>query len=514
MDIPTKYYIEKEKSKEIISLLRSNNLEISIFDLADELVFTKQTWSKSQILMFFFLGFSIFILCVYNSKKIIIYKLNGYSNINVITSELQSTIWCTILSMISFETVLVFLFEIFQNCGIRFFLYSLPSTLLDCVLMIICIIVPSLIVLFINHASNIKGKKNLLSIKIVSFFMIAAAYVLCIYYSNNSITMFKQVKEMKEFKRNFKIEKLYSLCFNESSRDVDNFFKDFNARCEQLYNILYDENKIVFCYIEENDNKRNSPVLIVNKRYINLLLNYKYISEESFKDLKNGKIIFIPSGIDEEQVNQCKISIPEAELRYYYFEKTFPVFSPLPNNWNGYVRKPIILVIDNPVTLGISPLIMMESDSFFVYDQKKSLNDLLVDTATRSIVSNIKSVSELYGEEIENADITLYEFSFNLIFYLLSFVSIAIFYAIIYFDVEKKKIILKYLLGFKDIHILIDFFLECIIICFIYFLIFDMNVRTFILSIMYEIIIIIIFTIVWKRFRTMRICGILKGEEI
>ena len=508
-----KYYIEKTKVDKVITYLTSKGYTVSIIDNMTGNVFRTQSWSKEQFLMILFISISLFIRHINGSRIISICKLNGYSDNDVAVQESKKTlkylIICTFVVFLSCTILL----EIISGCGIGFIAYSLKNiVLLNIIIILTSVLSPLIVAKFFCPITSIKRRRSKVVIRLLSIAMVGAATFINLHYSANAYMFITQANMLYRHRDDIGNEDIYSLCFNESSTDFNANYDELSSRCEKLYEYLYRNNKIVFSHVELYDDG-NQVIIYVNNNFLKLLHNNNYLNG-IYDDLSHSMILILPKNLNSLYIQDLKDAFPEAKCQVYEDDITVPALSPSLENRKGVFKNPILLVMNDPLSLGGNPLTIMNSNSFFLWDSKHHIQEVLKENGLDTVVSNIKSVNDLYVEEFENSIIFLLEALFQLVFYYILFSVIAIYYISVCFESDKKIIGIEYLFGYSSIEMLSAYIIEFLIIGSIYFLLFDTSLVTIILLLSYDIYFMVCFAFEWKKYRAKKLVNILKGEEL
>lgn len=465
------YFIDIDKSDDFIKLL-SDNFNIKVLNSIN--VSISYLSVRNVALPFILYLSSLLFYILSKRREIVIKKMAGYSNINVVADIISGTLKdiMVIISFILLVNILI-MNILYPGCTYNYLDFIKSSLLIIILIILISLFLASVFVVFVKSPAYLKGKNDSLNFYLIST-LIKTIFLFFAIIRLSDVTMaissiYKLNKINTEISTHIKDYYAFPISGNETVINAENQL-EFNRRLDLFYADTVNEYDGILIntrnYMSVSLDRYDTLAYVYGQNGITVNENYLKINEINTPDnviidkkmFKKDKLnLILPEGMEKQPVIDKymytkELEADEINILYYKKGEIIRSLHPYSGRWNnGLIENPVIEVYNNEFlrdqvlnyVSGQYYLIRLTDDEPY-----KEIKPLLIKYGLETVMQQAISVSNVFDNSISNISRRMYNDVAMALLYVISLIFLIIYNCKLFFGVCEYHIVYKRLSGY------------------------------------------------------------------
>lgn len=457
----SKFYIDSSTSKNFLNYLSAKGYGITV--ITDENRMEQSEAMKELWIMFvvltIFMFFSVICYAFSLRKDIVIKKANGYDEFSIFKSTflkdcLAIPVICTVISI--FASLLINIFypkSLFDYCR-----FASKYVLLYILASIVLFIIGCLFVQFKKSACEIRGNRPNRSLYFMSVVVRIIVSVVVIWGLTSASNAFLYKRNLTHTSNNCKSigEDYAVLTLNSGSVDFYNNSDEYMEKCKKLIYAASEKfDAVIIDSIEFlNADEEYERTLYINSNY--LKINPIYDSTGMLLDLdsisEDKTTILLPENYNGNAIKQAIENGIELDIIYYASNQYFQTFNQYVGvDSYGLIKDPLVMVI-NADELSWKAQSIIGEQFFLVKCESDNpyatVKEVVNECGLSNVILEAQTLNMIFDVAIMNANIKVLQYSIVSVLYLLVLIIISAFETTVYYENNKRMLIIKKIHGF------------------------------------------------------------------
>lgn len=457
----SKFYIDSSTSKNFLNSLSSKDYEITI--ITDENRMEQSEAMRELWIMFvvltIFMFFSVICYAFSLRKDIVIKKANGYDEFSIFKSTflkdcLTIPLSCTVISI--FASLLINVF--YPKSWLDYCRFASKYVFIYILALVILFVIGCLFVQFKKSACEIRGNRPNKSLYFMSVAVRIMVSLVVIWGLTSASNAFLYQQNLTHTSNNCKSvgEEYAVLTLNSGSVDFYNNSDEYMKKCKNLIYVASEKFDAVVIDSTEflSTDEEYERTLYINSNY--LKINPIYDSTGMLLDLdsisENKITILLPENYNGEAIKQVIENGIELDIIYYASNQYFQTFNQYVGvDSYGLIKDPLVMIInDDELNWKAQSII---GEQFFLVKCESdnpyaTVKDVVNECGLSNVILEAQTLNMIFDVAIMNANIKVLQYSIVSVLYLLVLIIITAFETTVYYENNKRKLIIKKIHGF------------------------------------------------------------------